>query len=73
MKKYFIVLAHDNQEAGYTTLAANEKSARNKAVKRARFATKDKTITQENIMSVTYEGFYLARRFFPAKYEVKLP
>lgn len=72
MKKYFIVLSHNGHDTGYTVLAANEKSARNKAVRRARFAEKDGSITQDNIKSLDYLGFYLARRFFPVNYVLNL-
>lgn len=64
MKKYYIVLSYQGHDIGYPILAINEKTARNKAIKRGRFAHKDSSISEDNIKSVTYEGFYLARRYF---------
>lgn len=64
MKKYYVIMSHSGQTLGFDVLARSEQVARNKAVKRAQFATGDKQITAGNIESVTYEGFYLARRYF---------
>ena len=64
MKKYFVILNVNSHEFGLSVLARDSKVAQNKAVRHAKHITGDKQIKASHIVSVTYEGFYLARRFF---------
>lgn len=63
MKKYSVVFEKDGIWFSLCTHAKTQAVAHNKAVKRARQMTKDKTITHENITATIYEGFYIGRRF----------
>lgn len=63
MKKYSVVFDKNGVQFSLCTHAKTQAVAHNKAVKRARQMTKDKTITASDITATIYEGFYLGRRF----------